>query len=187
MRNVLAGLLILLSIPSAAIDKPPSAPMPEPDEFELWLIHRAETLDLRPTDVNVITLHMQEKPLKQKLLVLSDVVSRDDFILVKYVNLVEENQKKYGRINPFDRQLLGIMKRLDVPAKQYRIDRFNKLTDRLGIESAPTDKGAVWADALTNCSTNTRRYNADSGLWENFDDAKKEWVPEESKSKPAPR
>ena len=182
MKLMLAACAMLLSLlPAFAADKAAPSNL-EDGEFQQWLIRRAETLSLAPVLVNLINIQMKDKPLEARLLYLSDPISHDDLMLGRYLTLIEENQKKYGRVSPFDRQLLTVMRRFNIPAKQARIERFQKVTGRLGIKDAPAlSEAKSWQDALPAGSATKQRYNPDSGLYERYDDEKKEWVPDDKK------
>jgi hypothetical protein len=159
-----SGTLVFFALRASA---DPPATRKEEIEFQQWLIQRAEILPLRPFEVNMINITLQDKPIKVRLFGLSDIIGRDDFMLSKYVGLMEENQRKYGLINPFDRQLLTTLRRFDIPAKRARLERFDKVTHALGIDDPPFNPGG-WKDALPSAPAkgDGKRYNPESGLYE---------------------
>lgn len=178
---MLNALAVALLLPAAVFaETAPPASRQEELEFQEWVFRRAQTFPLRPFEANTINFTLREKPIKVRLYHLSEIVGRDDFMLSRYVELIEENRKKYGRISPFDRQLLSALRRFDLPAKRARLDRFERVTHELGIDDPPYGgDGPPVKDALAaavKADASSTRYNPESGLYEKYDPSTKEWV-----------
>lgn len=152
----------------------------EKGEFQAWLVHRGQTLDIPAPTINMITAGMADKSVKERIYALETFVSGDDFRVRKYLELMEANAKKFKRLNPYDRALLASMKMFGIARKQAGIDRFNRFVEEQGIQVKPREVEGTTSAAAPRAARG-RRYHPESGLFERYDEKSKEWVLDEAK------
>lgn len=157
-----------------AVQKLETLSAEEKGEFPAWLVHRGRSLDIPYPTINMINAGMADKSVKERIYALESFITADDFRVQKYLEMMEANARKYKRLNPYDRALLASMKMFGMARKQAWIDRFNKFADEQGIQVKPLEaKDAVGGAARGGPG---RRYDPESGLFERYDEKKKEWV-----------
>jgi len=184
MKPLMAAVLLLgMGVPASAGATDAASNQDESRdrqlEFTAWLFRRADQFNVPDIVVTDIQTHMAlssegKTPQRGRYwdVVLSQFIAGNDQLLYKYLSLMEENLKQYGRVSPFDRILLTWMQMSSVEKKRDRIHEFERLARQLKIE---TPKPSTWKAALRAASAEAasskregprRRYNVESGLWE---------------------
>ncbi|MDD5629785.1 MAG: hypothetical protein PHU21_12015 [Elusimicrobia bacterium] len=149
MRSLILASLAVLSCswgagPARAADDPKYDA-----KFVLWLAYTQETLPQVPVQILNLTQRVRGTP--GWLSPLASYIFRHDDILRAYLTRVEKTRQRYGVLNPFDLELLGLMKRHLLESKEELLARFDRLTGELRIERRPA-AASGWTEAVSSAA-----------------------------------
>ena len=144
-------------------------------EFSSWFIHRAKQFQLPPSLVHAVIFIEPEKAALRFQLIAREIAERDS-LLSAYLDQLAANQKAYGRLNPFDVEVLSVLKASLLNQKRELLDRFSKLTGEWGVKPEDNVAGTAMKEALPGKpKEGDRRYNPESGAWETYRESSKSW------------
>lgn len=182
---VMLCCLAIMTASSVASAQPAGKPLENlpatQREFDMWLLHVCD--QLRFSDDQMVYVTKDKEP-RLRLISLASRVAREDSKLNTYLNYLELNRQDYGRVNPLDIELLARIQVFEMPNKMRLVHLTNELSTRLVPDLAsrkppPESRTALPARYLLKDGVpkgGKLRYHPDSGLYQRFDDSRKEWI-----------
>lgn len=149
--------------------------------FQQWLMVTTEEVKLPFRTASLIT--RMKDPRKFQLYEVADLIFNDDRMLNRYFWRLERIFEARKRLNPYDREVLRIMRNSLGWEKQEGLERLERLGKQWGIPLDKKGRPERWRDSLSRAEppkTGDERYDPDSGLWERYDAKTKAWTPQEA-------